>query len=327
MLLDFKEIPQANISDGNQDTFEFFARDLFVSLGFTIVSDIGRGNDDRKDIIISEKIQGTVASHEKRYLVSCKHYSKSAKSVGNGDEPDILGRLRNNNCDGFIGFYSTIASSALVREIENLQQNNTGINMSVDFIDKARITTLLQENNGTLKVFKKYLPLSYDLHITNEIKSGIYKKEPEIYCHICRFNILLDLKGSIIKIGKYERSHNHFTNRETGHSFIYDIVFSCSSCKDEVKNKIKEKYGNDCDIYCKDIVNYTNPKYFIRDTLEEVKFSSVYTGYFKDIGVFRIWNIFTRSMFYYVSRKYNDEIQANTAPRLPPLGNREEYKL
>ena len=33
-IIDFKEIPRANVADGNQDIFELFAREFFYVLGF-----------------------------------------------------------------------------------------------------------------------------------------------------------------------------------------------------------------------------------------------------------------------------------------------------
>ena len=329
MRVNFKEIPQANIPNGEQDTFEFFARDLLEALDFTIESEIGRGSDDRKDIVVSETIKGKISSHKKYYLVSCKHFShsKNQKSVGNSDEVDIIGRLRSNKCDGFIGFYSTIASSALVREIEKTQQNYANEFKTYDFIDKARIETLLEENEKTLKIFKKYLPDSFVLYSKNNIRSGIYKKEPEIQCHCCKSNILDNLDGFIIKIVKYKRDHNHFIKRETGTSFVHDIIFSCCECEIEVKNHIKDNYPPDYNSYWSDIIDYTDPKKFLNHTMEEVKFSAVYSGYFVDTRVYRIWNIFTRSMFYYVSRRHDQKpntkhpIMGNLADRL------EEYKL
>lgn len=33
-IIDFKEIPKANVANGNQDVFELFAREFFHALGF-----------------------------------------------------------------------------------------------------------------------------------------------------------------------------------------------------------------------------------------------------------------------------------------------------
>lgn len=45
MIIDFKEIPQANKGGGNQDSFELFAQDFFEYLGYEIVEQPFRGAD------------------------------------------------------------------------------------------------------------------------------------------------------------------------------------------------------------------------------------------------------------------------------------------
>ena len=52
MIVDFKEIPVANRGGGEQDQFEFFARDFFEALGYEIKSGPDRGSDDNRDLII-----------------------------------------------------------------------------------------------------------------------------------------------------------------------------------------------------------------------------------------------------------------------------------
>jgi hypothetical protein len=56
MIVDFKEIPPANSSDGYQDQFELFARDFLENLGFLIIEQPDRGQDGGKDLLISEKV-------------------------------------------------------------------------------------------------------------------------------------------------------------------------------------------------------------------------------------------------------------------------------
>jgi hypothetical protein len=58
-------------------------------------------------------------------LVSCKYYTKSDKSVGVDDEVNILERLKQHRCDGFMGFYSTIGSSHLIDRLREFASNGT----------------------------------------------------------------------------------------------------------------------------------------------------------------------------------------------------------
>lgn len=73
MLLDFKEIPQANLGSGNQDTFELFARDFLQILCYEIIQHPDRGADGKKDLIVRESRLGLSGVSHLKWLVSCKH--------------------------------------------------------------------------------------------------------------------------------------------------------------------------------------------------------------------------------------------------------------
>ena len=50
--IDFREIPEAHVASGNQDSFELFARDFLTEiLNFKILSEPSRGADGGKDIL------------------------------------------------------------------------------------------------------------------------------------------------------------------------------------------------------------------------------------------------------------------------------------
>src|ERR1051326_6544301 len=108
-VIDFTEIPAANTGKGDQDTFELFARDFFSALGFEIEEGPSRGADDGKDLIIREELSGAVSKRTMRWVVSCKHFAHSKRSVGDKDEIDIVGRVRKFQADGFMAFYSTMS--------------------------------------------------------------------------------------------------------------------------------------------------------------------------------------------------------------------------
>jgi hypothetical protein len=93
-MIDYCEIP----SDG--EIWELFARDLLEELGFIIESGPDRGADGGKDIIAKEIVKGNLGSHEFRWLISCKHYAHSNKSVTEKDEPNILERVNSFNAYG-----------------------------------------------------------------------------------------------------------------------------------------------------------------------------------------------------------------------------------
>jgi len=93
MILDFKEIPEANKGGGLQDSFELFAREFLHLLGYFIVEEPNRGADGGKDFVVLEKRQGVSGESEIKWLVSCKHHAHSRASVSDKDELDIYGRV------------------------------------------------------------------------------------------------------------------------------------------------------------------------------------------------------------------------------------------
>lgn len=81
MIIDFKEIPQANKGGGNQDSFELFSRDFIKLLGYEIVSDPARGADCGLDFKIKELRKKQNGDQIIFWLASCKHYAHSGRQL------------------------------------------------------------------------------------------------------------------------------------------------------------------------------------------------------------------------------------------------------
>lgn len=169
MLINFKEIPNANIGSGLQDTFELFARDFLQELGLTIEHHPDRGSDGGKDIIALEEREGVVGKTCIRWLVSCKHNAHSGEAVGNSSEIDIHSRLLQHKCEGFIGFYSTLPSSAL-----NNKLKEQGFPYTI--YDRERIEQLLVETEKREKLILRYFPKSFEEY---KRLNNLNKKEKE----------------------------------------------------------------------------------------------------------------------------------------------------
>src|SRR5437867_920193 len=118
--IDFKEIPP------DLDTFEMFAREFLELTGYRIVSGPDRGADQGRDLIAEETRTGVGGKTTVRWLVSCKHMAHSGRAVGVDDELNISDRVRAHRCQGFIGFYSTLASAGLTQRLEALQRETQG---------------------------------------------------------------------------------------------------------------------------------------------------------------------------------------------------------
>src|SRR4029077_12579754 len=137
-ILDFEEIPLAHVFDGYSDAFELFAREVLALIGYEIVESPSRGPDGGKDLIVSESRKGVGGKTEIKWLVSCKHTAATKKAIGVSNEPSILERVKSNNCHGFMGFYSTLPSSALASRLHNLNKE-----IEIQWFDREKIESQL----------------------------------------------------------------------------------------------------------------------------------------------------------------------------------------
>lgn len=162
--LNFKEIPQANLATGEQDEFELFARDFLAYLGYKIISEPARGQDGGKDILIQESRIGIGGETKLLWLVSCKHFAHSnlgkAKAVGVDDEINVSDRIKSNRCDGFIGFYSTIASTGLTQKLESLSAHER---KEFKIFHRGNIEEILFKAPKGLQIARRYFPKSMQL--------------------------------------------------------------------------------------------------------------------------------------------------------------------
>ncbi|MFF2909771.1 hypothetical protein [Paenibacillus sp. NPDC057934] len=156
--LDFREIPRANGSNGQQDTFELLAKEFFRLLNMRIIIGPDRGQDGGRDLIVEEQRQGVLGTTVFKWLVSCKHKAHSCKSVLDSDEQDITDRVCSHGAKGFIGFYSTLPSSGLSSKLERLKQKRL---LDYKIFDSSDIEAALLDNAKGVKIAKRYFPISY----------------------------------------------------------------------------------------------------------------------------------------------------------------------
>ena len=230
MILDFKEIPEANKGTGLQDTFELFSRDFLSFLGYRIVQDPDRGPDGKKDLIVDEVIPGITSEYTIRWLVSCKHFAHSGNSVKDSDEINISERLKQHNCDGFMGVYSTIAAATLTGVL-------SGQNKSVIF-DREKIESYLLGSLEGHKLACRYFPESFKKYqIENQKKEKIFGEESVICCDYCGKNLLLESEHGNYVMLKEEDFKNDGYQKQ-----YKDIYFACcGGCDSILENKFREK--------------------------------------------------------------------------------------
>ena len=151
-MINWTEIP-----DG--DTWELFARDFLAKLGFVIDIGPGRGADAGCDLVISEQLRGRLHTRKFTWLVSCKHYAVSDRSVGPDQESNITDRLKQHGADGFMGFYSTMPSARLVERLQRVV--GSGDISAYEIFDSKKIEGHFVDT-GLSKLALRYFPTSYE---------------------------------------------------------------------------------------------------------------------------------------------------------------------
>lgn len=245
-MIDFKEIP-----DG--DIWEEFCRDYLSALGLVVEVPPGRGPDGGKDLLVKEQLRGTLATRSFTWLVSCKHYATSGKSVGLDDEVNIMDRLHQHRADGFIGFYSTVPSASLVTRLKELRDQQKI--QAFELYSGSRIEAGFHDA-GLSGVLLQYLPTSHTALRPIHPLLGQYQA---LECDICGNDLL---KASV---GEEKSGNVIFATRvrEDGDpdgDVVESVHFVCKGdCDKMMERRIGSLIGG-----WDDIADYCNPLLYLR---------------------------------------------------------------
>src|SRR5206468_3138453 len=72
-VVDFTEILPGNTEGQEQNLFELFAQDFLEALGFRTQYGPGRGADRGRDLMVEERVSGTLSDEMHQWVVSAKH--------------------------------------------------------------------------------------------------------------------------------------------------------------------------------------------------------------------------------------------------------------
>lgn len=229
-LLDFKEIPEAHKGGGVQDTFELFARDFFEFLGYHVLRGPSRGADGGCDLILEETRTGIAGSTTVKWLVSCKHKAHSGASVLKTDEAEVRDSVESNKCQGFIGFYSTLASSGLLQKVQAITS------IQHQFFDSSRIEQMLLVNPKGHDLAKRYFPTSYGKWVAeNPKKAQIFADTSGLKCAQCGDDITEGKKGIVVSWERYKDFDQPADKRDL------KSLYWC--CKGDCDRQLKHKYA------------------------------------------------------------------------------------
>jgi len=185
----------------DSEQWEFFAIDFLAFHGFSILQLPSRGADGGLD--------GLVEYNDIKYLVNCKHYIQSNKSVGTNNESNIMDRLVHHRATGFIGFYSTIPSTSLLTRFDSYKKQN----YEIVYFDKDSISDVLPTLYSN--ILQKY-GLPNNIQYVMNVHTSQYST---LNCMECDIDILED---SRISISRAQLS----INKDDELEFLY----GCKNC-------------------------------------------------------------------------------------------------
>lgn len=298
--LDLKEIPPANTGDGDQDTFEQFSRDFFDLLGYRVVEGPDRGADGGRDLIAEETRTGPGGETTIRWLVSCKHYAHSGKSVSPSDEQDIKDRLAAHRCSGFIGFYSTIPSAGLCAKLKPEL-----IAAEVQVFDARRIESALAASDSGIRLASRYFPKSIGrMGRRDEGPVVIFSGAAELACMNCGKDLLLPGNLGVVILWLRRANESCTTVKH------YERIYWC--CKGYCDQVLESEFGVPGLINgWKDIGDLMNPTGYVQwvmATLNTMRVGATYTD-----GAFDNLKKIYLNIFPYVARQLTEEEKERVA--------------
>lgn len=156
-ILDFKELATSRASSPPGENFEGLVRELGKGLGLNPEWS-GRGSDQGRDLLFTESRKGPLGLYEMRWLVSCKDFANSGRSVTERDAGSVIDKVKQHGASGFLLATTTTASSGLKAVLDSLRERGQIETLVWDRHDLESI--LLRDENTDL--LKRYLPISYD---------------------------------------------------------------------------------------------------------------------------------------------------------------------
>lgn len=210
-------------------------------MGYRIIEDPARGADGKKDLIVEEVLRGVAEEQTIRWLVSCKHYVHSGRSVSDSDEINIRERLEQHKCDGFMGFYSTLPSTGLQNMIKALPH-------WIVFDHEKIESHLLKRNPEALLIAARYFPESFkNYQIENPLPAELYDQLLPLTCDCCGENILEKEGLGIFAMYKLDPCYDANGVAQVHDEQVKRVYFACKgNCENALKRQSLDMGLFDC---------------------------------------------------------------------------------
>ena len=296
-ILDFKEIAIAS-QGPDRDSFELFAREFLVLVGFKVLEGPDRGPDGGRDLLAEELRTGAAGETRIRWLVSCKHKAHSGASVSPTDEPDIHDRVTTHQCKGFLGIYSTLPSAGLSSKL-------TAPNLPYESVlyDQEKIERYLLKSPPGIKLAERFFPRSVELwKTTNPKPAKLFVQDPNLKCMYCDRSLLeKKAQGIVVSWSKYPPDDEHPGTQ------IEHMYWCCKGrCDTALETRYRTRTVGMIDAW-EDIADLMLPTIFIRWVM--AVFNELRSGVIYSDSAFAANKELLLNLFPHVCRHLTDEEQ------------------
>jgi hypothetical protein len=233
-LLDFTEIP----AEGER--WSHFGREFLQVLGFHTETPSYRDAENIFDFTAIEQLPGKFNLQPFRWLVSCRHKAATRTAVKESEEAGILERLLRSRADGFLGIYSTQASSALeyyLSELKSQSQIKDYRILDAKFLESYLATPAF------FRLTSRWFPSYAQTHPVLHLVENEYLP---ILCEHCKKDLLKSLftedqQGVVVRLRRRKKSAKEKESAETT-EIIANLYYAC---KGNCDIELQTKYCND----------------------------------------------------------------------------------
>ncbi|MBN9436948.1 restriction endonuclease [Bosea sp. (in: a-proteobacteria)] len=155
-VLDFKELSSSRSGSPAGEDLEGLVRELGKRLGLN-PEWAGRGADQGRDLFFVEHRRGPLGSRGMRWLVSCKDFANSGRSVSETDAGSVSDKVAQHRADGFLLATTTTASAGLKAMLDGIHAKGE---VETRVWDRHELENLLLQD-AHIDLVKRYLPESY----------------------------------------------------------------------------------------------------------------------------------------------------------------------
>ncbi len=230
----------------SHEEFEYLCEDILKAKGFTVKERPARGPDGGKDIIVVRDVTDDMGiSFRETWLVECKHFSKSNKSVKEADIGNIEARMKVNGANRYLLITSTTVSESARRQISVISSDSSTPRMGT-FWSKTDLIKYLEPYDSIQNRFF----FSYDKQATmaaNEIRKHHYTAHRGAILWSIAITVIFENRNHNIEetraiIKEHNLKELSHSMSEDGHTYV--ILIESSSAR-EIHEIVWSKYPED----------------------------------------------------------------------------------